>query len=215
MKAFLLINGNPPKELPELQEYAKIYCTDGAYAHLLQNKIRPDFVIGDFDSIQEDDISPKVEKIKRIDQDFTDFHKCLQVIQEHGFTAVDVYGSTGSEHDHFLGNLTTAHQFKDELNITFLDDYSIFFFTEKQIELEGVKRRMISLYPFPKATQVESEGLFYPLKGMDLDITQHIGTRNHATQKNVKITYKEGDLLVFISKYKISKKDLAYKEGIS
>lgn len=208
MKALLLINGLPPKELPDLEQFERIYCTDGAYAHLLAKRIRPDFVIGDFDSVEVEDISPFVNIIVRPDQDFTDFDKCLQVIEDHGFTEVDVYGSTGLEHDHFLGNLSTALQYKKRLDITFYDDYSIFFFTNKNTELEGVKDHVISLLPFPSVKNVQSSGLLYTLNGMDLKFGKRVGTRNIAIEDKVEIFYEKGNLLVFISKYQKEEKEI-------
>lgn len=201
-KALLLINGQPPKELPDFEQYETVYCTDGAYAYLLANRIRPDYVIGDFDSVMVEDISPFVDIIERPDQNYTDFHKCLEVIIEHGFMQVDVYGSTGLEHDHFLGNLSTALEFKKKLDITFVDDFSIFFFTEKQIELEGVKDRIISLIPFNEAKKVNSTGLKWPLENLDLKLGKRVGTRNLAVEDKVEISYEKGDLLIFISQYK-------------
>lgn len=201
MKALLIINGQPPQEMPDVSNYEKIYCTDGAYAFLLGKQIRPDYVIGDFDSVSIDDVSPFVEVIERPDQDFTDFEKCLQIIEEHGYDAVDVYGSTGQESDHFLGNLSTALEFKDRLNITFYDDYSIFFFADKSIELEGVKNRIISLVPFHKAKKVNSKGLKFPLKDLDLRLGKRMGTRNYASEDIVEISYESGELIVFLSNY--------------
>lgn len=215
MKAFLLLNGQSPSELPDLQQYVKVYCTDGAYAFLEQNRIQPDYVIGDFDSVDKNNIPVEIETIKTINQDFTDFHKCLQIIHKQKYTAIDVYGATGKENDHFLGNLTTAHHFKESLEITFIDDYSTFFFTKKEVILNEVNKKIISLYPFPKATNVQSEGLYYPLNGMDLNITQQIGTRNHAIQNQVKITYDDGDLIVFVSNDRLSQEALDYKEEIN
>ncbi|MDG4949994.1 thiamine diphosphokinase [Weeksellaceae bacterium KMM 9724] len=201
MKALLIINGQPPKDLPDISNYEKIYCTDGAYAFLLGKQIRPDYVIGDFDSVSIDDISPFVEVLERPDQDFTDFEKSLQIIEEHGYDSVDVYGSTGQESDHFLGNLSTALNFKNRLNITFYDDYSIFFFADKSIELEGVKNRVISLVPFHKAIKVNSKGLKFPLEDLDLRLGKRMGTRNYANEDVVEINYESGELIVFISNY--------------
>ncbi|MXV38621.1 thiamine diphosphokinase [Flavobacteriaceae bacterium Ap0902] len=214
-KAFLLINGNPPENLPSLKKYGKIYCTDGAYAHLIENHVLPDVVVGDFDSFPVGSISKEVKVIENLDQDYTDFYKCLEVIKQAGYDMVDVYGSTGTEHDHFLGNLTTALMFKEKLQLTFYDDYSKFFFSEKHAKLQNVKNRIISLYPFPKATGVQSKGLFYPLNGMNLDMTSKIGTRNHAIKDEVEITYEEGELLLFISQYTLSREEISYKNKIN
>lgn len=78
MKALLIINGQPPQEMPDVSNYEKIYCTDGAYAFLLGKQIRPDYVIGDFDSVSIDDVSPFVEVLERPDQDFTDLRNACR-----------------------------------------------------------------------------------------------------------------------------------------
>lgn len=207
MKALLVINGHPPKEIPDVRDYEKIYCTDGAYAFLLSKKIRPDYVIGDFDSVSIDDISSFVEIVEILDQDSTDFDKSLQFIIDKGHKAVDVFGSTGMEHDHFLGNLSTALAFKNQIEITFIDDYSIFFFIDKNMSLENVKNRVISLIPFHQAKNVQTKGLVYPLNGMDLELGKRIGTRNIANEDRVEISYESGELLVFISVYDKVKED--------
>jgi thiamine pyrophosphokinase len=43
-----------------------------------------------------------------------------------------------------------------------------------------------------------TDGLNWELKNEDLEITKRIGTRNFATKSTVKISYSDGDLLVFI-----------------
>ena len=199
-KALLLINGLPPKEKINIEKFDAIYCTDGAYQKALEIGLKPDVVVGDFDSIQDLNI-PGVEVLHRPDQDFTDFDKCLDVLKKRDFKSIDVYGATGLEHDHFLGNLTTAIHYKNDMRISFHDDFAVFFFTEKNILIKNTKSKMISLYPIPKAEKVYSKGLFYPLNGMDLDITGRIGTRNHAIEDTIEISYEEGELLVFVSKY--------------
>lgn len=198
-KALLLINGAPPKETINVEKYDAIYCTDGAYEKALKIGLKPDVVVGDFDSILSVEI-PNVEVLHRPNQDFTDFDKCLQELEFREFGSVDVFGATGLEHDHFLGNLSTASRFKDKIRITFHDDYSVFFFSPKVLKLEAVKNKMISLYPFPRAISVQSKGLFYSLNGMDLDILGRIGTRNHAQDAEVEISFQAGELIVFVSK---------------
>ncbi len=54
-----------------------ICATDGAYQYLKENNIVPNFIAGDFDSLQE--IPKNIEVIKTPNQDFTDFDKILQI----------------------------------------------------------------------------------------------------------------------------------------
>lgn len=202
MKALLFINGDAPKEFPDVEEYDLIASTDGAFNYLKSGGFdvcKLDFISGDFDSCQVfGDLVEKEKIIYTPDQDFTDFHKALKIIQEKGFTEVDVYGGSGGEMDHFLGNLSVAYGFKNDLKILFFDEYSTYFFTDKSFTLEKVRGRMISLYPFPVAEGINSKGLNWEYNGGSLSQLAKIGTRNFAVEDEVLIDYKSGDLLVFV-----------------
>lgn len=194
----LFLNGQPPKIIPNLSQFSQIYCTDGAYHYLLEKKIKPDVVCGDFDSFPLEGIADDVEIIKLMDQDFTDFEKTLHLLKERNAQEVYVYGSSGMEHDHFLGNLSSGLKFKDEFTLLFFDDYSYYFFADKKTQMSGYNGRIISLFPFPFAKNVQTEGLKYALEKEDLDMQKRIGIRNVAVEDEVKISFEEGNLLLFI-----------------
>lgn len=201
-KALLFINGVPPKNLPETEDYAMIACSDGAFHYLKEKKFpldKLDLISGDFDShLGNDEAIYHDRFIFTPDQDKTDFHKSLEIIQERGITAVDVYGGSGGEMDHFLGNLTAAFLFKNHLEITFYDEFSTYFFAPKTLVLENVKGKIISLYPFPLTENITTKGLNWPLNNESLDISKRIGTRNLASEETVVIHYGKGDLVVFV-----------------
>ena len=202
--ALLFINGTPPKNLPNTEGYAIIACTDGAF-HYLKEKNFPlaqlDFISGDFDSHTGSDENLYHEKfIFTPDQEFTDFQKALDILKGKDVKKVDVYGGSGGEQDHFLGNLHVAFLFRKELEITFFDEFSTYFFIPKNFELNNIAGRMISLLPFPKVENLATSGLNWELKNEELDLTKRVGTRNFAKENTVKISYTKGDLLIFIGK---------------
>jgi len=206
-KALLFINGDSPKTIPDLSDYNLIACTDGAFHYLKELNFtldKLDFISGDFDShkIEEEIIrqgqNHQFEIIETPDQNKTDFHKALEIIIEKGFENIDVYGGSGGEQDHFLGNLSVAFFFKDKLNLRFFDNYSSYYFIAKDFSISGVKDRMISLMPFPIAKNIETKGLKWPLHQEDLILGERIGTRNVAENQEVSIKYKEGNLLIFV-----------------
>ncbi|AZA48865.1 thiamine diphosphokinase [Chryseobacterium carnipullorum] len=201
-KVLLFINGDHPKNLPDPGQYGLIACTDGAFHYLKQLGFpldKLDFISGDFDSHSGSDESVYQDKfILTLDQDKTDFHKALEIIMEKGFTNVDVFGGSGGEQDHFLGNLTVAYAFKDKMNLKFYDEFSEYYFVPNNFKLKGVKNKMISLYPFPSVGNMTTTGLNWPLTHASLSITSRIGTRNFAVEDEVSIQYESGDLLFFV-----------------
>lgn len=201
MKAILFINGIPPKQLPKLEHYSLVACTDGAFFYLEEKGFDWDlltFISGDFDSFQpqQNELTEKI--IHTPDQNKTDFQKALEILIEKGATEVDVFGGSGGEMDHFLGNITVAFKMKHRLEIRFFDEYSTYFFIPKHFVLNDVKDKMISLYPFPMAKNITTKGLNWSLNDEDLDICERIGTRNFAIENQVEIAYKLGDLVVFV-----------------
>ena len=194
---FLLLNGEKPNSLPDLSKYDIICATDGAYQYLEKNNITPTFIAGDFDSIQT--LPNEIEVINTPDQNYTDFDKILQILFDRGFYKVDVYGASGAEQDHFLGNLHTAIQWKSKLNLTFYDYNSKYFLAKNNTKITGCKDQIVSLIPFPKATNILTEGLAYPLINEDLIFGERIGTRNKAVNNEVTISFSEGNLFIFIN----------------
>jgi thiamine pyrophosphokinase len=201
-KVLLFINGDHPKTFPDPEQYGLIACTDGAFHYLKQLGFpldKLDFISGDFDSHSGSDENVYQDKfILTLDQDKTDFHKALEIILERGFTKVDVFGGSGGEQDHFLGNLTVAYAFKDQMDLKFYDEFSEYYFVPKSFKLNGIKNKMISLYPFPSVENITTTGLNWPLTNGSLSITSRIGTRNFAVEDEVFIQYESGDLLFFV-----------------
>ncbi|MCJ7932959.1 MAG: thiamine diphosphokinase [Chryseobacterium sp.] len=201
-KVLLFINGEAPKTLPDPENYGLIACTDGAFHYLKKMGFRLDqldFISGDFDSHSGSDEDRYQEKfILTLDQDKTDFHKALEIILEKGFSEIDVFGGSGGEQDHFLGNLTVAYGFKDRMEIRFYDEFSEYYFIPRKFKLKGVKNKMVSLYPFPSADQITTKGLNWPLTHGNLSITSRIGTRNFAIEDEISVEYESGDVLFFV-----------------
>ncbi|MFI2743404.1 thiamine diphosphokinase [Zhouia sp. PK063] len=194
----LFINGQFPIALPDLNHFQKIYCTDGAYKKLKLFGVKPHVVSGDFDSVNLDEVDEETTVIPTPDQDFTDFEKALQLIANDGFSKVNVYGCSGLEQDHFLGNVHSMSKFKDELEIVCFDDFGFYFFAAYETYITGFENEIISLFPFPKAKNIVSEGVLYPLYKEDLSLSDRVGTRNTITHQEVKITFTAGNLLLFI-----------------
>lgn len=199
-KIALFLNGEPPRNLPECSTYQKIFVTDGAYHYLKKSNIRADVISGDFDSANQTTFPEDITLIETPDQNFTDFEKALKIIAQKRFLNVDIWGGSGKEQDHFLGNLSTASKYKQNLSLIFYDNYHTYFFAETQSHLYGTKDKMVSLFPFPKAEGVVTKGLKYPLYGESLEIHRRIGTRNISVSNTVEIVFTTGALVIFVER---------------
>ena len=196
-KVFLLLNGEVPKKLPILSQYEVICATDGAYQYLKQQKITPHFISGDFDSLEN--IPKEIEVIETPDQNFTDFDKILKILFKKGFKNIDVFGASGKEQDHFLGNLNTVIQWKEKLKLTFFDNHGYYFLADNNTVVKNCKDKTVSLIPFPETKGITTSGLQYSLDKEDLVFGKRIGTRNKAIENKIEISFKAGTLFIFIN----------------
>lgn len=197
-KVALFLNGEKPKLIPNTNDYDIVICTDGSYSYLKDFKITPNIICGDFDSIDINSIPEGIKKIHTPDQNFTDFEKALKIIHELNYHDVDVFGASGKQQDHFIGNLNAALKFDTLLKIEFYDNYSTYYFIPNDFEVKNVLNKKISLIPFPNCEGIITNGLLYPLNNEKLTLIDRIGTRNTAIENTIRIKYKSGNLILFI-----------------
>lgn len=199
--AAVFLNGDAPHEEPlrraMLLSPSFFLFTDGAYHYAPLMDLVPDLIIGDFDSIVT--LPCDVSLLKLADQNTTDFEKALHYLVTSGFEKVLVLGGTGKQHDHFLGNLSAAKRYQLELDIVFFDQSQYFFLGGRETIIETQKGKIISLYPFPEAHGIRTEGLEYALNHEHLNMHSRIGTRNISTNHQVSIVKDSGDLWIFVS----------------
>ena len=182
------------------QKQLEIIAADGASDFLYKNKIIPDIIIGDLDSI-----SPAVKKfcankkvkIKRIvDQYKTDLEKCLGYVIGKGIKNISIIGFSGKRFDHSINNLSILKKFCRKANIKVYDSEFEYFFINKKIEFECKSGDVISLIALPKATGIKTKGLKYTLTNGTLEFGIMQGALNSATGKIVRIEFKSGYLLL-------------------
>lgn len=197
----LFLNGEPPPFLgKKFFFYKKIFAVDGAFYYLNQSGISVDYITGDFDSLLKEDIPSGLNFLNTYDQEHTDFDKALNIIHKKGFLNINVWGGSGKEQDHFLGNLSTALKYKKKLSIIFHDKYHSYFFSDKKTFFYQKKNKKVSLFPFPEVEGLQTHGLKYPINKGDLEIGKNIGIRNESYEEKIEINYKKGELLIFIEK---------------
>jgi len=136
-KVFLLLNGEPPIKMPNLNEYDMVCATDGAYGFLKENNISPDFISGDFDSLKG--LPQDIEVINTPNQNYTDFDKILKILFEKNHTVIDVSGISTSGLKYPLKNeaLTFGTRIgtrnvaiEDEISITFKAGHLFIFIND-------------------------------------------------------------------------------------
>ena len=177
-----------------------IIAADGAAIRLLSQAIRPDYIIGDLDSLSpfmEEDILKGIEIIQDKDQETNDFQKCLVFAENTGFKNILVLGIHGGEMEHTLNNWSVFIRFAQRLNLCILDKnrYGLAIF--QSFKMKTDPGELISLIPQPK-TVLTTQNLHWKLTHEELSLGFRDGAHNIADKNEISIELHSGSLLLFI-----------------
>jgi thiamine pyrophosphokinase len=190
---------------PPIKQFIKkvnpiVIFADGASNQLYKLKIKPDFIIGDLDSVSAGVLKFYKRKnttvIQITEQEHNDFEKCIMFALSNKLKNLTVMGYGGKRIDHMLNNFSVMKRYYKKCNIRFADDEFEIFFVRKSVVFPCHKGSDISLIAMPKATGVKTYGLKYMLNNETLEFGKRQGTLNKAVGNKVKIEVKKGDLMV-------------------
>lgn len=202
-KVLILCNGHPPTEqlLCKYRANADYFiAADGGGNISLDFGIQPDVVIGDLDSFDEPE-NADFEIIHKPDQYSNDLEKALQLALQKQGTHVHILGATGRRMDHTLKNLSVLKQFHEQFEALRLrDTFGEIRLLDSPFEKEFAIGTTLSLFPLSGTVSgITTHGLKYPLDNEMLKNGIRDGSSNEVIDSPVRITYKRGDLLLFVA----------------
>ncbi|MGV6847652.1 MAG: thiamine diphosphokinase [Marinibacterium sp.] len=171
-----------------------LVAADGGADAALAQGHAPEAVIGDFDSLSPRAmLSLPQERLHPIaEQDSTDFDKALRNIAAPLVLAV---GFLGARIDHQLAAMNVLARRPDRRCILIGAD-QIVFCAPPRLSLDLTEGTLVSLYPMDTVTG-RSQGLVWPIDGMQLDPAGRIGTSN-AARGQVELDIDRPGLLVIL-----------------
>lgn len=208
MNAVILCDGHPPSSdmLNHYLENADLFiAADGGAITAQSMKLRPDVIIGDFDSFKPSE-NDADEILADPDQETNDLEKALNYALKRYAHHVTVFGATGKRLDHTLKNLSVLKQFDNKFkSLIFRDIYADIFLVQSPYREQFPLKTSISLFPLSgRVTGITTRGLRYPLNNEFLENGLRDGTSNESVKNVVEIVFEKGDLLMFINHKKDS-----------
>lgn len=197
-KIALIVNGEFPKNpsiIEKIKESKVIIATDGAANLLSEHEIHPHYVIGDLDSINNDN---DYNVIETPDQSKTDLEKALDWCIDNNYLKLSIFGMSGKSEDHFLGNFFTINEFVENINFVIYTDYSIITPCVGKKKFDSFFGQTVSLITLQNNSIVSSENLEYALDSYEL-VPSSRAIRNKSLGKSFTIECSE-PLMVFQSK---------------
>lgn len=213
IKTLIVSGGNIDKkwfnQIYPMNEFNYIIASDKGLEILDEYDILPNYIIGDFDSIDkkilDKYINNKNIEIRKLnpEKDYTDTHMAIKLAIELKSTDITIIGAIGTRIDHVIANVHVLKEALDKgIRCKIIDNKNEIQLIDKKTIIEkNEKYKYISLIPLTNEVKgVTLKGFKYPLKEYTLHIGYSIGISNEQIEKVAVIDIKEGILILIKSK---------------
>lgn len=209
MKCIIIANGEINDYTQHLKYIDKgdcIICADGGGRHALAMGLEPDYLMGDFDSLDKGLLEqlkglPNPPELIRFpsEKDKSDSQLAVELALTLNPDSIIVMGGTGSRLDHTLANITLLAQFP-QADIRVVNDNNNLYLTTDKAVIHGKPGDEISILPItPVVKGVTTKGLKWPLVNKTIEMGSSLGVSNVLLESQAEFTLTEGKLLVLRS----------------
>ena len=202
-----------------LADAGRLICADGGARHLHRLGVKPDLLVGDFDSINCEDrtwldsLQVPVRKFP-VAKNETDSEIALQITLEglpepRGQHEIVVLAAFGDRPDHVLANqLLAAHLAAEGWRLVLTDGidtlYTLAGGQTLTLDLPTYDQQALAVSAIPAAGPASgvtyASGLLYPLDRANLPLGSTRGVSNRVTASPVVISLEKGVLMVVVTR---------------
>ncbi len=190
---------NVDSRIQEYNDEIYLIAADGGLLNVEKNNIKPDLIIGDFDSLG---FEPEGENVIKypVEKDDTDMMLAVKKAIDLGCNEIVVFGGCGGRLDHTLANINTmVYALEKGANISILDSENDLYITDDDIKLSHRDKDNFSLFAIEEKVVVDIEGAKYSGENIVISNNTTLGVSNSFVDDEVKISVLEGAIIVVVS----------------
>ncbi len=205
MKTAVIFSGGAfsMPEWMQLPEEAVFLCADSGLRHARALGIKPDWILGDFDSSSE---LPNEKNVRQYptEKDDTDTMLAVKLALSMGAQEIQIYGGLGGRFDHAIANVQVLRYLTEQGAIGILCDAQNWM----TIQVSGMVRQypkrigwyfsLLSLSNI--CTGVTVHGTKYTLEKGILSADIPLGVSNEITAEQAEVSLEQGCLLVLYTR---------------
>ncbi len=175
-----------------------IIAADAGLKNTEKFNIVPDYIVGDFDSLE---LTPKGANVIKhpVEKDETDTILAVNIALEKGYGNFIIYGCLGGRLDQTVASIQTAAYIAEKGGTAvFIDDEThLTVIKNSKIQFTDNNKGIISVFACSgTASGVSEHNLFYELNNVDLTPDYPLGVSNEFIGKNAIISVNDGKLCV-------------------
>lgn len=197
-------------------DFDTIICADKGYNHGISLGLKPQYVIGDFDSStlsyteqiniqkQKKDHATSYKPIKIIklpeEKDFTDTEAALDFAVKNGASYIIILGGLGGRFDHTMGNISLLSKYLTHPDLTiYIQDgqNKIYLLSPGSYRIEKNNFRYISFISFGEFVEkLTVTNVKYPLSNYFLKNNSTLCISNEILNDSCNLSFTSGKLLI-------------------
>lgn len=200
---FAIISGGKYSPMPDIEKAKIVVACDKGYEYALTAGIKPDVIVGDFDSYSGK-LPLGVETIRLpVEKDDTDTVSAIKLAIGRGAKSIYMYCAEGGcRPEHFIGNIqAAAFAAKQGVSVTVFGKNTIYKILPHGKYVLDKKPGYLSLFSLSgECTGITLKGTKYPMNDGRLDSCFPLGISNEWTDGKADLEFETGVMLVVSEK---------------
>jgi thiamine pyrophosphokinase len=206
-KCILVCAGEPGGVAIERDDGDTVIAVDAGLKYLEQQGMLPDWLVGDFDSLEREQY-PTLQAFRKdrpdrvvqlpVEKDDTDTLAALKLGLRLGYRKFYLYGAMGGRIDHTIANIQTLLYAKEQGADAYLMDSRcmVFVIRNETKQFRAGVDGLFSLFSLGDCCTVSIEGMQYELQDAELKNDFPVGTSNEfLPDRAAAVTVKNGAAL--------------------
>lgn len=182
---------------------------DGALEVTHRLGIKPDFIVGDFDTVNQELLEHYEKSIilrHPPEKDQTDTELAVETACNVGCTEIVLLGATGSRLDHSLANIFLLQSLlQQKISAAIVNENNKLYLKDKSFTLQRKEAcgDFLSLLPLTeKVEKVTLTGFKYPVQEFTFYRERTLGISNEITEEEARVEFAKGIFIVVESRDK-------------
>ena len=185
---------------PYVKDTDIIIAADGGANLCRSQRIKPDYIIGDLDSITYENMEffSDSKFIEITEQENTDLQKALDYALSLNPTKIIIISAFGKRTDHTLGNILIFQNYDESIPLEVYDNFGVMtFYNPGEYELNLQLGQTISFFSLIPIIDLSLKGFKYPVVNADYS-SNFIGVSNIITNQKCMIEFQKGKLISYL-----------------
>lgn len=177
-----------------------IICADAGYEAAFRAGLRPQLIVGDFDSAERPQTDIPVIGLS-VHKDDTDTMSAIKEGIKKGYTRFLLLGALGGRIDHTFANFSALAYLSEHGAQAVIKDSqaSVYYTAGEPLEFRGKKGQTLSVFPFGcDSCTVTHHGFEYELAHQAITSSFPLGISNVVTSDDAMIEFHDGQALVML-----------------